>query len=197
MKKYRLLKDLPGLPAGTTIGYDAGDVFVVDNVKYSTDLLPILRDIFRCCYEWWIEEIKEEPKSIYELRDWWTYFYINDKWEIIKHDWLLREWFKKRLEIWNIFLTEQEAEKELEKKKAMSRIKKWIYENNAPLWLNRDKNWIYHWWYRIVYYKDTDELKIILETAMTIDGIMFMYKSDAKRCLEECRNEWHILFDLK
>ncbi len=206
MKKFKLLKDLPGAKAWDIIVYEDWDVYFEecsDNTTPSFQtvdehLLWILeRMITELEYNWWLEEVEETPKSIYELKNRGAYFYINDRWEIIDVDWLLWSGFERRLEMWNVFLTEEEAEKELRKRKALARIKRWIWKNKALLWLNRDEDWTYHWWYRVAYYKDTNELEIILETAMTIDGIMFMYKSDAERCLVECKKDWGILFDLK
>ena len=106
MTEYKLIKELPWLEVGEII-----------NNSFSFSL-SYLKET------WWIEEIKEQ-KSIYELKDWDEYYYIYDKIQkLIIEDNLNKKLYEKDLEQWNAFLTRQEAEQELNKRKALSKIRK-------------------------------------------------------------------------
>ena len=169
MTEYKLIKELPWLEVGE----------IIDNsFNFSLSYLK---------NTWWIEEIKE-PKSIYELKEWDEYFYIDDLWYIqsIVLDYI--QYYELRLEIWNTFLTKQEAEKELDKRKALSKIRKWIFKNNMELSKDFD-------WYTI--YAIPEEV-VVWENLYCRNefGIIFYSKEDAEKCLEECKQEREILYKL-
>ena len=201
MKKFKLLRDLPGAKAWDIIVYKDWDVYFEkcsDNTTPSFQtvdehLLWMLEKMIREVeYEWWLEEIQESPKSIYELKDRGTYFYINDRWEIIDVDWLLWSGFEGRLEIWNVFFTEEEVEKELRKRKALVRIKRWIWKNKVKT------EGLWDLWYKIfILWNSGLFVDKYANSQAWIWDIIFWSKRDAQRCLVECKKDWEILFNLK
>jgi len=193
MRKYKLLKELPWLEVGTIIKYD--NWFCSLNKEVQEDLinleinsLKILEDILVYNPEQegkWLEEIKE--KSIYELKEWDEYYYIYDKIQkIIIEDNLNKKLYERDLEQWNVFLTKQEAEQELNKRRALAKIKKWIWENKIKLSDDGCVILLQEW--EIITSKNTK--------TKWIWDIIFKNQKDAEKCLEECKKEWKILFDL-
>ncbi len=215
MKKYKLLKDLPGVKAWTVIWIESEikipeiwfEVWpiIISILEWDVDekwkktlgniLREYLLDIDKLIEDWWLKEIKERPKSIYELKEWDKYRYIifdnkDVAYNIISwYFWY--EIYQDKLEVGNVFLTKEEAEKELEKRKALARIKKWIYENGIEL-ADKDDKFVF----TIMYSLTDKDLEICYWNVVSFDNILFKYKNDAQKCLEECREDWEILFDL-
>lgn len=124
MKKYRTLKDLPLAKSGTEV--------------HIIDVFPSLRKIIRTIsteenigeiklenISEWLEEIKE-PKTIYDLKEWDEYFYINYDLSICKDKNSSIDW-KEDAHMY-CFLTEREAKRELEFRKLRNRLDKWLPE---------------------------------------------------------------------
>ncbi len=83
----------------------------------------------------------EEKKSVWELKEGDKYYYINcycinpTEFDGGIQDIAI-------LDSGNMFLTQQEAEQELNKRKALASIKKWIWEKGyefEPDWSNKDQ----------------------------------------------------------
>jgi len=217
MKKFKLIKELPGVKAWTVIWKESDikicekwfDVWpvVIDILEWDVDekWKKILWDIFKeylldmdkLLEDWWLEEVKE-PKTIYKLGKWDKYWYIlnnNDVVDTTIADNFWYEVYQDKLEEWNVFLTKEDAEKGLKKIKALSKVKGWISENEIELWFNHNS-----YGYRIGMKKvDESTFKLVCtETYLqTIDWIVFKDKGDAEKCLEECKEQWNILFDLE
>ena len=138
--------------------------------------------------------LKDLPeKSIYNLEVEDKYYYIHEHGYV---DYDLYEWendfeFQCRLEVWNVFLTKEDAEKELEKRKALARIKKRIWENKIKK-INKNKDY-----YIIEYDIHFQKFVIRYKKPLSPFTITFLHREDAKKCLEECKQDWEILFDLK
>jgi len=199
MKKYKLLKELPWLEVGTIVSYDNWRCSLykeeqenLTNLELQSISLIESILVYSSKEETdWLEEIKEEPKSIYELKEWDKFFYIDGDISVyvsykteIKWDYS----FDILLEYWNVFLTKKEAEKELEKRKALTKINKWIYDNKIELF----KTWFtillrYNSWLEIVE----------VSSHKWFADIIFKNQENAKKCLKECRESWNILFNLK
>lgn len=198
MKKYKLLKDLPWLEAGTIIElWDKIKIWewlIMPKEVYSL----LIHHTDELIESWWLEKIEEEPKSIYELKEWDVYFGI-PFWEIEKFTVInykdAPNIYNLQLKVWNVFISYEEAEKELEKRKALAKIKKWIWENKIELWYNR--NWLGEYYYSIAYSLEINDFVVIPQRRIKrLWEITFQNKEDAERCLKECRKEWEILFDL-
>lgn len=189
MRNYKLLKELPWLKVGTIIEYKNGIIYYLDTM-YFKEIGDMIKDIIENKWiEWWLEEIK--PKSIYELEIWDTYYSISafnrsEKIIIDKHNY--SSYYKNDLKMWNIFLTEEEIEKELTRRKALTTIKKWIWEKKVELSKNFN-------WYTIYWLEDEIEVWQNLRCRNEF-WIIFENKEEAERCKQECKQDWEILFYL-
>ena len=139
MTKYKLLKELPGIEVWT--------VFTVDDTKVRRNDWYNSTNYVNS-YFWkellnkeWFEEIKE-VKSIYELKEWDKYYFIN---EHCKIDNSSADIVNDRL-YWNAFLTKEEAETELKKRKAMATIKKWSHDNDWGYEWKYSQEWEVNYW---------------------------------------------------
>jgi len=194
MKKYKLIKELPGFPVWTIFQYDWVNVIASINwavVSIHLAFQEAIRNLLEEKNDNWLEEIKEEPKSIYELKEGDTYWYA---WEDLSEEYIVDNicLLKNSIYAWNVFLTKEEAEKEREKRKALAKIKRWIWENKIEL--SKDV------WYLIKKlvggYVDSNNLFIVLDSYKWVNEIVFNTEEDAEECLKKCENEWEILFDL-
>ena len=140
----------------------------------------------------WFEEMKE-VKSIYDLKDWDIYFYINEVYRVCdcgfnkiesQHD----------LFFWNAFLTKEEAETELKKRKAMATIKKWSHDNNDHnYWFVIDSdNFV------ISYDFDYKALRVFSTDPRLKDWNTFYYTSKEiwERAIKELEAEYKIVFNI-
>ena len=191
MKKYKLLKELPWLEAGTIIEYKDWEIYPKDNDYNKNIEKYLINAIENNDYYWWLEEIKE-PKNIYNLKKWDTYFYIDDLWYIQSIVLDCIQYYKLRLEVWNVFLTYKEVLKAYYERKALTTIRKWIWENKInilDLWVSWYK--IFTNWSKLLHINiyDTD--------VIWLGDINFKNQKDAEKCLKECKKEWKILFDLQ
>lgn len=190
MKKYRLKKDLPTWKAGTTFW-----IWEDENLYgMSEDWQPVMVYHFSTLFRFnllnnkeWFEEIKEKPKSVWDLKKWDKYYYIEINACIDSIKFIDDYIDEDLLEIWNIFLIKEEAEKELEKRRAIQRIKKYCWENwidnSFKEWKNcffRNRNW-----------------KILFLTFKNIylSPIWYFYYEDAKKILENFEEDLKFLFD--
>lgn len=81
----------------------------------------------------------KKPKSIWDLKDWDKYFYIDFDLNCISHSTYTNHSLDNfRIASWNAFLSEQEAEKELNKKKAIYKIKRYCWENEIDTEYNTE-----------------------------------------------------------
>jgi hypothetical protein len=191
--RYKLLKDLPWLDAGNILEEHKSEV-----MEYKCDWINVNKLNEALCYIihksiWnpeWFEEIKE-VKSIYNLKDWDIYFYINEVYRLCdcgfnkiesQHD----------LFFWNAFLTKEEAETELQKRKAMATIKKWSYNND----------WGYEFgnnWFNYYVSLDTDTQVLYVYQNCSIKDYSCIYyskKEIAEQALKELEAEYKIVFNM-
>jgi len=168
MIKYRILKELPWL--------EIGEIITADKVDF---------DLYYLKENWWIKE----QKSIYKLEYGDDYYYLNDYQKIENNFWHWYTTDKQRLEVWNVFLIKEEAEKELKKRKALVKIKRWIWENKIEL-----GNYNYNWYIILI---ENWNKKLFVEESYSfgIWDIIFKNTKDAEKCLSECEQDWNILFD--
>lgn len=192
MKKYKLKKDLPTWKAGT--------IFWIweDECLYglSEDNKPIMVysaitlinfDLLKNSE--WFEEVEEE-KSIFELDYGDKYFYIDDFSEVKEAE-VENETFENDLNYGNVFLTKEEAEKELRKREAIMKIKKYCWENDIEIEYNREKSYI------ITY--DFVREKFIytyLPEIMPVCPFYFNEIIKTERIIENCKKDLKIIFDV-
>lgn len=144
MQKYKLKKDFLNLKAGTVVDiFKKIDEWTISITKYVISIkdwvIAEIVDSTHFVFEEYFEEEKEE-KSIFELQEWDKYYIINCDWNIglCDYDWWNLD--RKFIKTWNIFLTKEEAEKELARRQAIQRIKKYCYENNIEYKENVSNN---------------------------------------------------------
>ena len=187
MKTFKLLKELPWLEVWTIIEYK--DWYLECPEYIFTNVKDMIKDIIENrLSDWWLEEIKE-PKYIYELEIWDTYYSMNNFNRVEKVIITHSSYYENDLEYWNVFLNKEDAEKELNKRKAIAKIKKWIWEKNIEILSFNNIPW-----YSIEYYPANNELCITEIYSPRIWDIIFENKEEAERCKKECEKEWKILF---
>lgn len=132
MKKYKLLKDLPRAKAGTIVcitNAHSNSPWIVKINKWNEDeqQRPRLAYIHQWEIPKWLEEIRE-PKSVWGLKEGYDITGFEFPMQQIEKN--ILDTVLRCLEIGNIFLTIEEAEKELVKRQAIAKILKYCWENN-------------------------------------------------------------------
>lgn len=69
--------------------------------------------------------LKPEPSRIYALGQWDKYWFINPSGQAIPDEWINHRIDKAKLAIGNVFLTEEDAEFEIEKRKVEAELKRY------------------------------------------------------------------------
>lgn len=129
MKKYRLKKDLPTFTAGEEFAMSrvSGGLWLIDGYNedgewyssvcaYSEHTLKKFPNILKE----WFEEIPEEPKTVWDLREGDEYYAISFDGRVT-HEYINEvtlDYHERVIGIGNAFLTKKEAEKELARRKA-------------------------------------------------------------------------------
>lgn len=148
----------------------------------------------------WLEKIIEDTKTIWDLKEWDDFYYIIDDCISRSKIYNYQTCVKKYLETWNAFVTKEEARQELEKRKAIQRIKKYCYENNIKI---SDKYiwgiFIYSLEYTII--TDHDGYPINWFDAddhSNIVNIIWFFEKykDAHKVIENCEKDLLIIFNI-
>lgn len=158
MKKYKLIKQLPEpfdklfeigrIFEKDGICYPHGNQICEINFEFKGINAVIGTDIPYSSFEKYFEEVQEKPKSIWDLKHGDGYWHIGNG-SVFSAFWDDDGVDNYRRDAGFSFLTEQEANKELEKRKAFTRIKKYIHDNGLefqPNWEdgNQMKYYIYY-----------------------------------------------------
>lgn len=135
MKKYKLIKELPLAPVGTEVDITP-KIYTYKEVRIYNDKSWTIAYINEKDIPLWLEEIQEE-KSVWDIQDWDEYWWLSGWiycaiWKSGSNDISHRD-------VWNCFLTYEEAEKELKKRKSIVKLNRIIDEKN---W-----DWITNWKY--------------------------------------------------
>ena len=167
------------------------------NIK---DLTKEQREDLKKQLDWY----EETPKTIRYIKDWDDYYYIGGNWAMYysiyedendnnnnNND------SNTTIAIWNAFLTKQEAEKEVEKRKAIVRINNRIDELN-DWWI---PDWDDHYKYNI-YYNNNLYAKCYKCDFTTYrkesHAIKYMQTEEiAEEIIKEYKNDLDIIFDIK
>lgn len=135
--KYRLLKDLPLAKAGQIVAIEKsnfGEGMYTIFWKYSKYLIEIWK-IKSTELSQWVEKTWK-PKTVWDLKQWDECYRITFTQIINKETYVENHYtFTNDKEVGNLFLTYEEAEKELMKRQAIVRIQQYCWENNI------DTNW--------------------------------------------------------
>lgn len=210
MKTYKLIKDLPRAKAGEVViitNAHSNNPWILKINKWNEDETqrPRLAFIHKNDISEWLEEVK--PKTIWDLEEWDDFYFIinNIIFENIVTD---CESFKDYLKEWNVFLTKKEAEAELEKRKAIQRIRKYCYDNNIKLFSDEElkeiinKNIIENHskviYFYYMYYHAMDK-KFNISFASFVKYIHYFYfkkKEDVEQVIQNCENDLKIIFNV-
>lgn len=120
--KYKLIKSFPWC--------------TIEGLIYNTEdkkTINIYGLIFNPAdYPEFFELIEEKP-TVWDLKEGDDYWFLNGFW-IVTITWSGCEYDKISKDIWNCFLTKEEAEKELEKRKLITKLLRSKHE----MWLNKE-----------------------------------------------------------
>ena len=194
MKRYKLLKDLPRAKAGeiviiTNVHSNTACILKINKWDKNESQRPRLAYIHTKNVDEWLEEIPEKPKSVWDLKVWDEYYTIY-KYNICKMCVTDSKYFEiDYINPWHVFLTQKEAEQELEKRKAIQRIKKYCFENN----LNTE----YRTWRTEICATRFWEIKLrSVENYFVPNPIWYFHENTAKKILEKFEKELKIIFNV-
>lgn len=199
MKKYKLKKDLLHLRAGDVVDvFKRKDEWPISITKYVISikgwLIAEIVESTKFSFEDYFEEI-EERKSIFNLKRWDIYYSICDDSDVESIIFENDSYDNKYIQSWNAFLTEEEATKEVERKKAIQKIKKYCWENNIkykenvsnngfPFYIrNNKKKWLEHWF---EHFNDSYTWFLFFDN----------YK-DINKIIENCLDDLKIIFEVE
>lgn len=194
-KKYKLLKDLPRAKAGTIVyitNAHSNSPWILKINKWSEDeqQRPRLAYIHQWEIPKWLEEIRE-PKSVWGLKEGYDITGFEFPMQQIEKN--ILDTVLRCLEIGNIFLTIEEAEKELVKRQAIAKIQQYCWENNIDnSWERGSKK---ECWY--FYYKETsDEISCGLSRTdfKTFSPLGYFCYEDIQKILEKFPNELKLIY---
>lgn len=194
MKRYRLKKDLPTFKTGDIFERDDdhGNLYyrlrdedgrlvkcVCAYTSYTLKEFPnIIKD--------WFEEIPEQPKTVWNLEKGDRHYFIGGDGYIDDAAWDGDEIDELHRSMGNVFLTREDAEKEVARREA-----KVILERDTkgfrPDWKddNQPK-------YGVKFNKAVDELSVQVEYAFCFALMYFATEGDAEASIKAHEKEWKI-----
>ena len=191
--RFKLKKDLPTWEAGEEMWIwedwclywttKEWDVIMVYHVSTILNFDILNSD--------WFEKIE---KSIFDLKEWDNVYYINEDGNILKKE-ITNKYIDKILnfvDIWNVFLKEEEVEAELERRKALQRIKKFMWEN----WIKNIKfNENIYAKYIISYDDNVFEVGTVICNCWEI--LWFFEEEDCQKIIDNCEEDLKIIYNIK
>lgn len=199
MKKYKLKKDFLYLKTGDTVEITRVKDLWAGLPRYIISknqwIIAEILDSTHFVFEEYFEEEKEEKKSIFNLKEWDGYYFLKSNWYIIcldRYDWT--ELDKDIVANGNAFLTKEEAEKEVERRKAIQRIKKYCFENNIQYKENVSDETFY---IGIIYdYEDEEFYPSTCTDHIDYWFLFFDSYEDVDKVINNCKSELNIIFDV-
>ena len=138
-----------------------------------------------------IPVFESKPKTIWELSEGDEYWFTATSTRVPSRLWENSKNDNSARDCGDVFLTKQEAEKELEKRKAIQRIKKWKWKNGIKSY----DTGIYIT-YRVDAYGDCFETTTgHIYTGSPVGG--FLQTVDAEKCIKDCENDLKIIFNVE
>lgn len=214
MKTYKLLKDLPRAKAGEVViitNAHSNNPWILKINKWNEDekQRPRLAYIHTKNVDEWLEEIPEKQKTIWNLKKWDNFWVISTYGDISEHTINDDEFFIFNfLMHWNVFLTQEEAKKELNKRNATQRIKNYCYKNNIKLFSDEEVNEALKnntsdnysktiYLYYIFYIKRDNEFGYsCLNETRNQECFYFEKEKDIKKVIVNCEKDLKIIFDV-
>ena len=184
-KKYKLLQTINEYSK-------SDDEFEYDpSVEYEKFTAQWLANVIWIHRKEWFEEIKE-VKSIYDLKVWDKCFDVTACYDIRQMSYENVPFDNNKIKYWELFLTKEEAQTELQKRKAMATIKKWSHDNDWGYEFEVNyENWDISW--------DTfeNELTTNLSPRYIFTAQFYSDKEVTIRAIKELEPEYKILFNIK
>lgn len=199
MKKYKLKKDFLYLKVWTILDiFKKKDEWTISITRYVISikdwLIAEIVDSIHFVFDEYFEEITEEQNSIFNIKEWDIYYSICDDSDVESIIFENDSYDNKYIQSWNAFLTKEEATKEVERRKSIQRVKKFMYENNIK---NKE-------------FKPYEHNYIILYNALgknffteyykffeiTNDLWFFKTYDDCKKIINNCWNDLKVIFKL-
>lgn len=181
MKRYKLLKDLPTFKGGEEFGCEwRGAIFRLSDglVAYSASTHRKFPNILTD----WFEEIPEQPKTVWDLEAGDIYWLIRNS-ETSQEIWYGQIFQRKLRDYGNVFLTREEAEKEIARRKA-----KQILLRDTKGFKPKAKEDYYHC--KVEY---SNVRGLFWSGEYDLDGdLYFQNKEDAKASIKAHEKEWKI-----
>lgn len=179
MKKYKVLKECIN-PIRVELVKE-GDIITEDDCCLAKDSILLAR----MSMEGFVEEIPEQPKTVWDLKDGDGWFYIEPECTgpliYITHS---DKWLSTYRELGLAFLSKIEAKKELARRKA-----KVILEGDTKGFKPNPNN-ADEWKYYVDYSMTAQELIAVIEINHLSHDIYFATKEDAEDSIDTHPNEW-------
>lgn len=188
MKQYKLLKDLPGIRKGTILS-EGKSLFGARTLITKNDVGPIF--IGNDLSEELFEEIKEPTDSIYWKPKWGDeYYHINYTGYVSLTTWEDDSADANRLDLGFVYPTEEACRKAKERRLAKVRLQR--SSTFKPDFENGNGGWL------VFYNYKHRKLDTVPDFSIN-SGEPVRYKTieDAKRSIEENREDWMIYFGVK
>lgn len=197
MKKYKLLKDLPGLKSGVIITrHSTGDVNIEGCVVLPGTINYIDYLLNRSKDNEWFEPVEEKKVGeFWKPEEWKDYFYLTTDWKPIDVTYLKKD--KTRIDNGNYFQTREEAQKFADYIKAVRKLQQVVSDlNENKQWDDRIRKTGGFKIYQIMYEYDLegeDQLSVIDFFALKVfrtHWYTFKRKEDAEYSLKEHKDLW-------
>lgn len=195
LKMYKLKKDLLNLKAWDIVNIHKADLWYTRyTIVYQWHIVCEISNNILFNFDDYFEKVKD-PKNIFELEKWHKYFTLDDNWYVFEHRYYNDTWDKRYIESWNAFLTKEEATKEVERRKAIQRVRKFMYENNIQ---NKEFKPYEHNY--IILYNALDKnffMEYYEGFCVTNDLWFFKTYDDCKKIINNCLNDLKIIFEVE
>lgn len=200
MKQYKLKKEFLHLKAWTVVDiFKKKDEWTISITRYVISikdwLIAEIVDSIHFAFDEYFEEITEEQNSIFNIKEWDIYYSICDDSDVESIIFENDSYDNKYIQSWNAFLTEKEAEKEVNRRKAIVNLKKYCFDNNIkykenvsdndfPFYIMKNKKkWFEPWFGNI-----NDSYTWFL---------FFNYVDDCNRIIKDCEQDLKIIFEVE
>ena len=199
MRKFKLLKDLPGLPEGTTLKLDdstflteSGDEIGLYSLAGNTKVT--LNNIQDASFSEWLEEIEPEYKR-WRAEFEKTYFCLDADAEVLSSSEIDHFVDDDRYNIGNYFQTEEEAKARADYLKALAVVRD-DAKGFKPDWKDRKQG---KWF--VIYDHEPGKLRQYQGSCENGNGVFglpyFETEEDAKASIDRHEKEWKTIFGIK
>lgn len=188
MKRYKLLKDLPLFDAGEDGFYldPDGNMMHNDGCRGRTVISAIDLARFPHILVRWFEEIPEKLRTVWDLEEGDEYWFI-DAINVIDSDiWNGGIFCIQNRRVGNVFLTKDEAKKELARRKAKQVLLR-DTKGFKPDWNEYSSNKFY-----VLYNHAFSKLSVYAHHEEEGPHIYFATEDDARASIEAHEKEWKI-----